>query len=320
MAVAAAGGSADRLHHRSPGTHGMNRWTIADMGRQDGRRVIVTGANSGIGYETARALAEAGATLILAARDEARGRAAAEAIGHGAVWRPLDLACLASVERFAGEQLAAGHPVDRLILNAGVMALPERRVSADGFELQLGTNLLGHFALAARLWPLLAAGARVVPLASIAAWRGRIDFADPMAERRYDPWAVYAQSKLAMLMFGLELARRAVGTGVASVPAHPGFARTSLLANGPGTRGLRGWSIRYLGNLVSQSAAAGALPVLRAATDPDVHSGDYLGSTGPFELRGPPGRAALPPATRDHDAAARLWAMAEDWVGLPFRP
>jgi NAD(P)-dependent dehydrogenase (short-subunit alcohol dehydrogenase family) len=298
----------------------MKRWTIAEMGRQDGRRVIVTGANSGIGYETALALAQAGATVIVAARDEAKGRAAASTIGHGAEWQALDLASLASVERFAGVQLEAGKPIDRLILNAGVMALPERRATADGFELQLGTNMVGHFALAARLWPLLAAGARVVPLASIAAWRGRIDFDDPMAERRYDPWAIYAQSKLAMLMFGLELARRAVGTGVASIPAHPGFARTNLLANGPGTGGIRGWTTRYLGNLVSQSAANGALPVLRAATDPDVHSGDYLGSVGPFELRGAPGRAAIPPAARDQEAAARLWALAEEWVGLSFQP
>ena len=298
----------------------MKRWTIADMGRQDGRRIIVTGANSGIGYETARALAGAGAHVILAARDADKGRAAADAIGQGAVWQPLDLASLASVEQFAEVQLAAGHPIDRLILNAGVMALPERRLTVDGFECQLGTNLLGHFALAARLWPLLAAGARVVSVASIAAWRGRIDFDDPMAERHYDPWAVYAQSKLAMLMFGLELARRAVGTGVASIPAHPGFARTNLLANGPGTGGVRGWSTRYLGNLVSQSAAHGALPILRAATDPELHSGDYLGSTGPFELRGAPGHAVVPPAARDPEAAARLWTMAEECVDLPFRP
>jgi NAD(P)-dependent dehydrogenase (short-subunit alcohol dehydrogenase family) len=298
----------------------MKRWTIAEMGRQDGRRVVVTGANSGIGYETARAFARAGAAVVVAARDEAKGLAAADAIGHGAAWQALDLASLASIERFADAQLEAGHPIDRLILNAGVMALPERHATADGFELQLGTNLLGHFALTARLWPLLAAGARVVPLASIAAWRGRIDFEDPMAERHYNPWSVYAQSKLGMLMFGLELARRAVGTGVASIPAHPGFARTNLLANGPGTGGIRGWTTRYLGNLVSQSAADGALPVLRAATDPDVHSGDYLGSVGPFELRGAPGRAALPPAARDQEAAARLWTMAETWVGLPFQP
>jgi NAD(P)-dependent dehydrogenase (short-subunit alcohol dehydrogenase family) len=298
----------------------MKRWTIADMARQDGRLAVVTGANSGIGYETARALAQAGAQVIAAARDETKGRAAAQAIGHGAEWRPLDLACLASVRAFADTLLAEGRAIDRLILNAGVMALPERRTTADGFELQLGTNFLGHFALTQQLWPLLAPGARVVPLASIAARRGTIDFDDPMAKGRYDPWAVYSQSKLAMLIFGLELARRAMGTGVASIAAHPGFARTSLIANGPGEGGMRGWAIRCLGNLVSQSAAQGALPVLRAATDPDARSGDYLGSIGPFELKGPPGHAAIPSAARDADTGSRLWALAEEHVSLPFRP
>jgi NAD(P)-dependent dehydrogenase (short-subunit alcohol dehydrogenase family) len=291
-------------------------WTLADMPAQTGRLAVVTGANSGIGYETALALARAGARVIVAARSEDKGRAAAQAIGGLAEWRPLDLASLASVEAFA-EQMR-GERIDKLILNAGVMAVPQRRTTADGFELQLGTNFVGHFALTARLWPQMADGGRVVPLASIAARRGRIDFDDPMAERRYSPWAVYSQSKLAMLVFGLELARRS--RRVASIPAHPGFARTSLLANGPGKDMLRDLSLRLFGDLVSQSAADGALPVLQAATDPTLASGAYVGSIGPFELRGPPGPAAIPRQATDPETGRRLWALAENWTGLPFAP
>jgi NAD(P)-dependent dehydrogenase (short-subunit alcohol dehydrogenase family) len=291
-------------------------WTLADMPAQAGRLAIVTGANSGIGYETALALAHAGAQVIVAARDETKGRAAAQAIGGLAEWRPLDLASLASVAAFA--EGMRGERIDMLVLNAGVMAVPQRRTTADGFELQLGTNFVGHFALTARLWPQMADGGRVVPLASLAARRGRIDFDDPMAERRYSPWTVYSQSKLAMLVFGLELARR--NRRVASIPAHPGFARTSLLANGPGKDLLRDLSLRLFGDLVSQSAADGALPVLQAATDPALVSGAYIGSIGPFELRGPPGPAAVPRQATDPETGRRLWALAESWTGLPFAP
>jgi NAD(P)-dependent dehydrogenase (short-subunit alcohol dehydrogenase family) len=293
-------------------------WTLADMPRQDGRIAIVTGANSGIGYETARALAQAGARLIVAARDEARGRRAAAAIGHGAEWRPLDLADLASVARFAESTLAEERRLDLLILNAGVMALPTRQETADGFERQFGTNYLGHFALTARMWPLLArtAGARVVALSSIAARRGRIAFDDLMAQRRYRPWPVYCQSKLAMLIFARELARRAEGTGVASLAAHPGFARTNLIANGPGSDPLRDFAMQWLGGLVSQSAARGALPVLRAATDPAARPGDYYGAAGWFELKGPAGPAKLPPAARDEAVAEHLWHESERLTGL----
>ena len=298
----------------------MARWTIDDIPSQTGRLAVVTGANSGIGYETASVLAAKGAHVIVAARDETRGRAAASAIGEGAEWRRLDVADLSSVARFSDELLREGRAIDRLILNAGVMAVPIRRTTVDGFELQLGTNHLGHFALTARLWPLMAAGGRVVPLSSIAAKRGAIDFADPMATHGYVPWTVYCQSKLAMLLFGLELARRADGGRVASIPAHPGVARTNLIANGPGDGGWRGAAIKLFGGLVSQSAADGALPVLRAATDPSIRSGDYLGSVGPFELKGPPGPVPIPAPARDHEAAARLWSLSETLTGVLFDP
>jgi NAD(P)-dependent dehydrogenase (short-subunit alcohol dehydrogenase family) len=294
----------------------MVRWTIADMPPQAGRLAIVTGANSGIGYETALALASAGARVIVAARSEAKGRTAAQAIGPSAKWRPLDLASLASVEAFADELLNDDARIDVLVLNAGIMAPSKRQTTADGFELQLGVNFLGHFALAARLWPLLADGARIVPLSSIAARRGRLHFDDPMYARRYDPWAAYSQSKLAMLIFGLELARRQ--DRVASLAAHPGFARTNLIANGMGRNAVRDGAIALFGNWISQSAADGALPVLRAATDPALRSGDFIGSTGPFELRGPAGRAAIPKAAESRTGAGRLWMFAEQATSLRF--
>jgi len=291
------------------------------MPSQDGRTALVTGANSGIGYETARVLADAGARVIVAARNEAKGRTAALAVGNGAEWRPLDLASLASVAAFAKRLLSEEARIDLLILNAGIMAPPRRETTADGFELQLGVNYLGHFALTARLWPLLVAtsGARVIALSSIAARRGRIRFGDLQFERRYDPWAAYAQTKLAMLIFARELARRAEGTGVASIAAHPGFARTRLIANGMG-ESPRGRLATIAARLFGQSAAEGALPVLRAATDPAVRSGDYVGSTGWLELKGPPGPADVPPAARDPETAKRLWTVSEELIGLAFRP
>ena len=296
----------------------MSDWTVKDIPPQTGRLAVVTGANSGIGYETALALANAGARVIVAARNEAKGREAARMIGGLAEWRALDLASLASVQRFADGLLADGTPIDRLILNAGVMALPTRELTEDGFERQLGTNFLGHFALTARLWPLLADGARVVPLSSIAAKRGRLHLDDPMFARRYVPWSAYSQSKLAMLMFGLELARRQ--QRVASITAHPGFARTNLIANGMGRNWLRDTVMGVFGNLFSQSAADGALPVLRAATDPSLASGDYIGSVGLMELRGPPGAVPPPKQALDRADGAALWSLAEEKTGVTFRP
>jgi NAD(P)-dependent dehydrogenase (short-subunit alcohol dehydrogenase family) len=196
------------------------------------------------------------------------------------------------------------------------MALPDRQLTVDGFERQIGVNFLGHFALAARLWPLMADRGRVVPLASIAAKRGQIDARDLMAEQRYVPWTVYSQSKLAMIVFAFEMARRQ--SRIASIAAHPGFARTNLIANGPGKDPLRDTVLGLFGDLISQSAADGALPVLRAATDPALASGDYIGAAGPFELKGRPERVKAPRAARDPETGRWLWAEAERLTNTVF--
>ena len=221
----------------------MAKWTANDVPPQAGRLAVVTGTG-GLGYETALVLAQHGAEVILAGRNEQKGRDAIrkiKAFARGATVRfeLLDLADLASITAFANRLAAEDRPVDLLVNNAGVMALPSRRMTVDGFELQFGTNYLGHFALTARLLPLLERGraARVVEVSSGAhRLGGAIHFADLQWERSYKPWAAYAQSKLAMLMFALELQRRSdqAGWGLMSTAAHPGYARTELIANGPG--------------------------------------------------------------------------------------
>src|SRR3954466_12906388 len=214
----------------------------SDIPSQLGRTAVVTGATGGLGYEAALALAKAGAEVILTGRDDQKGRSAVEKIGHEVTgsnvsYEQLDLASLASVADFA-QRMHARQSVDLLINNAGVMALPRRQTTADGFEMQFGTNYLGHFALTARLMPLLrrASGPRVVSLSSLAHRTGLIDFNDLQGARVYSPWKAYGQSKLACLMFALELQRRsdAAGWNLISNAAHPGFARTNLFTSGPG--------------------------------------------------------------------------------------
>jgi len=239
----------------------------------------------------------------------------------------LDLASQASVAAFADRLLGQGRPIDILVNNAGVMALPKREVTVDGFEMQFATNYLGHFALTARLLPLLKAGqARVVQLSSIAHRRGQIAFDDLNHVRLYRDWPVYAQSKLAMLMFGLELDRRsgAHGWGLTSVAAHPGYARTGLIGNGPLTgrpvsRAVMGLLYRpFIEPLISHSQQAGALPILMAATEPSVKGGAYLGATRMNELKGPPGPAKAEPQALDTAAAARLWDVTGQMLGVRF--
>ncbi len=293
-------------------------------------RAVVTGATGGLGFETAAGLARAGAHVVLAGRDAAKGEAALarlqrEVPGASVGFEMLDLASLASVQAFAGRVLAAGPALDTLVNNAGVMAPPARRTTADGFELQFGVNYLGHFALTARLMPALLraeAGARVVQVSSVAHRRGRMAWDDLQGERRYNAWAAYSQSKLAMLIFALELARRAKAQGwpLVSIAAHPGWAATDLIANGPGGGGpsLKGRLLDAGFRLFAQSAADGALPLIHAAASPDAQAGGYYGPNGLGEIKGPPGPARVMPQARDAEAGKRLWAVSETLTGISF--
>ena len=274
-------------------------------------------------------LARHGAEVILAGRSEAKGRAATRRIFQLAPeanvrFELLDLANLASVAAFSKRLLASGRPLDLLINNAGVMTPPTRRGTVDGFELQFGTNYLGHFALTAQLLPLLnrATAPRVVQVSSGAhRMGGAIHFDDLQWEKTYKPWAAYAQSKLAMLMFALELQRRsdASGWGLMSNAAHPGYARTELIANGPGLDGLA-WKINNLlvRPFLSQSASDGALPVLFAATSPHAKGAGYYGPAGPFELIGAPGPAVIGKHAKDLAVARNLWEISEDLTGAQW--
>ena len=300
-------------------------WTTRDMPRQDGRTAVVTGATGGLGWETARALAAAGARVVLAGRSPAKGEVAVARLrtavpGADVRFELLDLASLASIGEFAARLADAGAPVDVLVNNAGVMALPDRRTTEDGFEMQLGTNHLAHFALTARLLPLLRAAAapRVVTVSSIAAKGGALRFDDLQGERRYVPWAAYQQSKLANLLFAFELQRRsdAAGWGLRSVAVHPGVAPTELIPNGPGARSLQGRLAVLMGPLFSHPVADAALPSLYAATAPDAAPGGYYGPQGMGEVKGPVGPAKVAPAARDAGAAARLWDVSERLTGV----
>jgi NAD(P)-dependent dehydrogenase (short-subunit alcohol dehydrogenase family) len=305
----------------------MTRFSASDIPSQAGKLAIVTGANSGIGYYTALELARAGAQVIVACRSEAKGIAAAAniqaAVPGGLVkFEPLDLASLASVRDFAARMKAAHGVLDILVNNAGVMALPTRQLTQDGFEMQIGVNFLGHFALTALLMPLLisAPGPRTVQLSSIAHRQGQIRLDDLQAAKSYKPWVVYNQSKLAMLMFALELQRRsdAGGWGLLSVAAHPGVAKTELVANGPGANSLADFGLKLVGPLISQSAADGAWPSLLAATSPNVTPGGYYGPTGFMELRGPAGIARPAPRALDTNVARSLWNAAATLTGEDF--
>ena len=309
----------------------MTGWTEADIPSQHGRLAVVTGATGatgGIGYETAFALARHGAEVVLASRNDRKGAAALQRIraahpGAGVSFESLDLGSLRSVAACAERLLAAGRGIDVLVNNAGIMALPHRQETEDGFERQFGTNYLGHFALTARLLPLLRGRkARVVNVSSLASWQGAIG-RDGMPEGGgYAPMRDYAHSKLAMLMFALELQRRsdAGGWGLLGIAAHPGWARTDIIANGPAGDGrVRGlWRVaELLAPVLGQSASAGARPILFAATAPDAAGGGYYGPSGMF-LSGPPAPTRLPPQARDAATAASLWDASQRLTGVVF--
>ncbi len=308
----------------------MSGWTAADIPDQAGRTVLVTGANSGLGLQTATVLAGRGATVLLACRDPQRGRAALDRVrirsGEAdAMLVQLDLADLSSVRKAADDVRAiTADRLDLLVNNAGVMASPRRR-TADGFELQIGTNHLGHAALTWLLAPALAPGARVVTVSSLAHHGGGLDVRDlNFEQRRYNPATAYSASKLANLLFTFELDRRASGAGrdLLAVAAHPGITDTELAPNtarmysaGPLAHVIR-WSYK----LVSQGVAKGTLPQLYAATAADVRGGECYGPTSLRQMRGAPGRVAASPAARDESTARVLWERTAELTGVTPDP
>lgn len=306
------------------------RFDIAGAALQ-GKTAVVTGATSGIGLETARSLARLGANVILSGRREALGlqvvrEIAAESPDVTGSFEHLDLADLSNVADFAG-RIAAKHPaVDILVNNAGLLAVPTRVLTKDGFELQFGINFLGHFALTAHLLPNLicARSARVVSLSSLSHHAGRLALDDLQAERGYRPWKAYAQSKLAMLSFAIELQRRSdrLHWGLRSVAVHPGLTITDLPNAGPsiGTRSkpISQRVMAFVLRIAGQSAAAGAQPAVAAAAAENIKGGSYLGPAGLLELRGPPTIAQRSERGKNPQTAAELWRRAEALTGVCF--
>jgi NAD(P)-dependent dehydrogenase (short-subunit alcohol dehydrogenase family) len=304
-------------------TMSVMTWTAADVPNQSGRTFVVTGANSGLGLQTALELARRGADVVLAVRNVDKGHMAEQRIRYEVpdartTVRALDLADLDSVEAFAEQT----DRVDVLVNNAGVMALP-RRETKQGYELQLGTNHLGHFALTGHLLGRLLAAdrPRVVTVSSNAHKTGRMNFDNLQGERRYFRWAAYGQAKLANLLFALELQRRADAHGapLLSVAAHPGYAATNLQYQANNITGLPVDKLvnKALNTTIAQSDAMGALPTLFAATE-DVPGGAYAGPDGPGEFRGHPTLVAPNGRARDEEDARRLWEISEELTGVRY--
>jgi NAD(P)-dependent dehydrogenase (short-subunit alcohol dehydrogenase family) len=296
----------------------MASWTLADAPDQTGRVAIVTGANAGLGFQLARALASRGAHTVLACRDAGRAAAAEARIrtelpDARLELAPLDLADLASVHRFANHHLARHGRVDLLVNNAGVVLVRKRATTVDGFELQLGTNHLGHFALTGLLLPglLVTPGARVTTMTSMEIRWARLDLDDLHSERRYGADRAYAQSKFANLLFAVELDRRlrARGSGVLSTAAHPGWSATDQR---------QGALIDTATRLFAQPAERGALPALYAATAPGVEGGAFVGPGALFGMRGAPKVIGVPGKARDEEVAGRLWAASEEQTGVTY--
>ncbi|WP_405959616.1 SDR family NAD(P)-dependent oxidoreductase [Streptomyces sp. NBC_00024] len=294
------------------------KWTEGDIPEQKGRVAVVTGANTGLGFETARALAEHGATVVLAVRDVEKGRQAAARISGDVTVQELDLTSLESVRAAAADLHGTHRGIDLLINNAGVMQ-PPKQTTRDGFELQFGTNHLGHFAFTGLVLDLLlpVQGSRVVTVSSLAhRMRAAIRFDDLQSERDYSRVAAYGQSKLANLMFTYELQRRlgSLSTTI-SVAAHPGLANTDLVRNLPAAMRV---IAPVIGPLMSQKPEMGALPTLRAATDPAVRGGQYYGPDRMGESRGHPKVVESSPESHDRTVQQRLWTVSEDLTGVKF--
>ena len=301
-------------------------WSTTDIPDQYGKLAIVTGGTGGLGYETALELARAGAEVILAGRNQAKGVAAIQRIradvsGAKVRFELIDLGSLESVAKFSERLLKTDRPIDILVNNAGVMALPKRETTKDGFELQFGTNHLAHFALTAQLLPLLrrAVAPRVTTVSSLMhRISADIHFDDLQWTRKYNPNGAYGQSKLANILFALELQRRsdANGWGLMSNAAHPGGSSTDLIANGPGTDTFAGrMSARVVG-IIGQSAAQGALPTLYAATSPEAQPGGYYGPANLFEMKGPVTNAKISDKAKNPVLGERLWTVSEQLTNV----
>jgi NAD(P)-dependent dehydrogenase (short-subunit alcohol dehydrogenase family) len=300
----------------------MSSWTANDILDQSGRTVIVTGANSGLGFVTSRELARHGAHVIMTARDPTKGRAALDEIlaarpRGSAELRLLDLADLDAVKEFAKRLLADGTPVDVLINNAGIM-MPPRSVTAQGFELQFGVNHLAHFALTLMLLERIRTSrdGRIVTVSSDLHKRGFIHFDDLDGARNYGRVAFYAQSKFANVLFALELDRRlkAAGIPIRSILAHPGYAATNLQLSGP--TGVLNLFMRIGNRFIAQSAELGALNEIYAATAPGVEGGQFIGPDGKNEKKGHPTIVQPIASARDTDVARRLWHLSEERAGV----
>lgn len=303
----------------------MTHWTVSDIPSQHGRTAVVTGTG-GLGLQTAIALAKAGANVIVAGRNQLKGMAALNQISKtvanaNVAYMTLDLASLASIEAFVQQIQASHSSIDILINNAAVMTPPKWQATTDGFELQFGTNYLGHFALTAGLLPLLRRGnePRVVTVSSIAARSGAINFGDLQSQKDYKPMSAYSQSKLACLMFARELQRQsdAANWGIQSIASHPGISRTDLLINSAGPWSSQGMARRFLWFLF-QPASQGALPTLFAATSAQANAGAYYGPDKLSELRGNPAPAKFPSQSLDESACARLWVESEILTGVVY--
>ncbi len=302
-----------------------SNWTSSHMPSQIGRSVVITGTG-GIGYETALAMTQAGAEVIMAGRNRDKGDEAVKKIKQlipvgNICFEKLDLADLASIKAFSERIGAQRKSLDILINNAAVMNPPQRKVTKDGFELQMGTNYLGHFALTSHLLPLLQKGnkPRVVTLSSLAHRSGVINFDDLQAERNYKPMVTYSQSKLACLMFAFELQRRsaAAGWGISSMAAHPGISRTELIPNGAGKNSPAGIARRLL-PILFQPAVHGAWPSLYAATAKEAKGGTYYGPSRMNEMRGHPTVAKVAPQAKEVEVASKLWEVSEKLTNLRF--
>lgn len=303
-------------------------WQLADLAPQEGRTVVITGGNSGIGFEAAKALAHRGARVIIACRDVNKARDACAQIAADETAADieavtLDLGSLKSVRNCADDLQQRCERLDVLINNAGVMAIPRRKTD-DGFEMQFGINHLGHFALTALVYPMLQStpGARVVTVSSLAHLMGFINFANLHGRVFYEPWMAYAQSKLANLLFAYELDRRlrAAEVDILSVACHPGIASTNLGYAGPRMLGspLGETLVQLYTSIVAQSAADGALPTLYAGFASDVQGGDYIGPDGIGEMRGSPRKISSSFMSRSQSIARQLWRVSEQETGVRF--